>query len=189
MIPSEQQSAIEQYTGQKLVVKAGAGTGKTSTLERYARANPTVRMLYLAFNKAIQEEAASRFPPNVLCRTTHSIAYRRIGINYKNKLTGNWRLTDVRKYLGTHDWKLAGDAIDTLNALLASADIDIAEHHLGKMMKMTSRQKAHVKAVLKSAKRMWADATDLEADFPCTHDTYLKLYALKEPELHRVHFI
>jgi hypothetical protein len=34
------------------------------------------RCLYIAFNKAIAQEARRRFPPSVRCRTSHSLAYQ-----------------------------------------------------------------------------------------------------------------
>ncbi len=47
LTPTDEQSAIIHWQGQKLVVNAFAGTGKTSTLVQYALANPDSRMLYL----------------------------------------------------------------------------------------------------------------------------------------------
>ncbi|MEC9866275.1 UvrD-helicase domain-containing protein, partial [Escherichia coli] len=57
LTPTDEQSAIIHWQGQKLVVNAFAGTGKTSTLVQYALANPDSRMLYLAYNRAVRDEA------------------------------------------------------------------------------------------------------------------------------------
>lgn len=43
------------------VVKALAGTGKTSTLLGYARLRKNVRMLYIVLNKSVQKEAEVKF--------------------------------------------------------------------------------------------------------------------------------
>ncbi|HGH5042525.1 TPA: conjugal transfer protein TraF [Salmonella enterica subsp. enterica serovar Minnesota] len=48
-----EQSLITQYKGPRLVVKAYAGTGKTTTLVKYAHNNLDSRILYLAYNRAI----------------------------------------------------------------------------------------------------------------------------------------
>ena len=77
MQPTEEQQRIVASDARSLVVEAGAGTAKTTTLGLYAGARPRSRILYLAFNKSIQLEAAERMPPNVTCRTTHSIAWRK----------------------------------------------------------------------------------------------------------------
>ena len=62
LTPTDEQSAIIHWQGQKLVVNAFAGTGKTSTLVQYALANPDSRMLYLAYNRAVRDEAERKFP-------------------------------------------------------------------------------------------------------------------------------
>ncbi|MED0261854.1 UvrD-helicase domain-containing protein, partial [Escherichia coli] len=70
LTPTDEQSAIIHWQGQKLVVNAFAGTGKTSTLVQYALANPDSRMLYLAYNRAVRDEAERKFPFNVECKTS-----------------------------------------------------------------------------------------------------------------------
>ena len=58
-----------------LAIQACAGSGKTSTLEEIALANPKQRFLYLAFNRSIAIQARERFPKNVEARTIHSLAF------------------------------------------------------------------------------------------------------------------
>ncbi len=59
--------------GNGLAIKAGAGTGKTTTLAMCAR---TTRYTgtYLAFNRAIANDAGRAMPLTVAARTVHSIA-------------------------------------------------------------------------------------------------------------------
>jgi hypothetical protein len=63
-----------------MAVSAYAGCGKTSTLVLMARAAMLEdrRGRYVAFNKAIVEEGASRFPRNVTAQTAHAMAYRSV---------------------------------------------------------------------------------------------------------------
>lgn len=61
--------------GENLKLNAFAGAGKTSTLVVMAQALAPKRGLYLAFNKGIANEARSKMPSNVQCRTFHSMAY------------------------------------------------------------------------------------------------------------------
>src|SRR6187399_210705 len=56
-----------------LKVLAYAGTGKTSTLIQIAMKYPTKRILYLAYNKSVKEEAIMKFPFNVDVETIHSL--------------------------------------------------------------------------------------------------------------------
>lgn len=59
------------------VVRAVAGSGKTTTLEKgvkgYIRANPRARVLCCAFNKAIERTLSQRMPRSVMVKTTHGL--------------------------------------------------------------------------------------------------------------------
>ena len=57
---TEEQTRIVRSRTRRLAVQAGAGAAKTTTLCAYADARRGARVLYLAFNKAIQLEAAAR---------------------------------------------------------------------------------------------------------------------------------
>lgn len=91
VLTDEQQKIIEKcrelQPGESLKIDACAGSGKTATLVEIARAIPQARFLYLAFNKAIVENAKTRFPPNVTIRTTHSLAYSQIISGSRDKFT------------------------------------------------------------------------------------------------------
>ncbi|HAU6473856.1 TPA: DNA helicase, partial [Citrobacter freundii] len=104
-----EQSLITQYKGPRLVVKAYAGTGKTTTLVKYAHNNLDSRILYLAYNRAIRDEAREKFPANVDCKTSHQLAYATIGRGYQHKLSGNLRLTDIAQAVNTKNWTFAKD--------------------------------------------------------------------------------
>jgi len=85
----EQQAAIDAFaSGATVVIEAGAGTGKTSTLRLLAAARPQAMGLYVAYNKAIQVEAERSFPRNVEARTAHSLAYRDFGAPMRHRLSG-----------------------------------------------------------------------------------------------------
>lgn len=73
---TDEQVGVRDDRSDRLLVKAFAGTGKTSSLELKALATP-VKSLYVAFNKAIQREAEHRFPGHVTSRTMHSLAFAR----------------------------------------------------------------------------------------------------------------
>lgn len=87
--------------GGTVAIAAGAGTGKTSTLRLLASARPRTRMLYVAYNKTIQVEAANSFPPNVTCETAHLLAYAKFGAPMSARLNGpRMRGFDVARILG-----------------------------------------------------------------------------------------
>src|SRR5687767_6002987 len=77
-----EQLAILGSTG-NIKINAVAGSGKTTTVIEYARSRPSdSRILYLAFNKTVKEEAKTRFArkglTNVQVETAHSLAYRNV---------------------------------------------------------------------------------------------------------------
>jgi hypothetical protein len=85
---TEQQAIIDAVKACSAVkVYALAGTGKTTTLRLIAEAYPKARMLYLAFNKAIADEARNKFPDNVDVRTVHSLAFGYVGKHYWGRLS------------------------------------------------------------------------------------------------------
>ena len=87
-LTDEQRAIIAALPHHKSIkVYALAGTGKTTTLKAIAQAYPKAKMLYLAFNKAIADEAKSKFPPNVEVRTVHSLAFSRVGRLYGDRLS------------------------------------------------------------------------------------------------------
>ena len=90
-----------------LVVTAGAGTGKTTTLRMIAdtlRGNGQ----YTAFNTNLVNESKSKFEgTRVACNTTHSLAFRAVGKNYKDRLGGQRiKSYQVAKMLGIEDLEI-----------------------------------------------------------------------------------
>ena len=67
-------------------VVAYAGAGKTTTLKLIGE-RLRGRGLYLAFNKAIANDARAKFPGHVDCRTFHSLAYRHVPRDITAKLS------------------------------------------------------------------------------------------------------
>ena len=86
---AEQLEAIKIFaTHDDLVLQAGAGAGKTSTLKllaNHALANGR-RGQYLAYNAKIVKDVRQDMPGNVACNTMHSIAFAALGHQFANRL-------------------------------------------------------------------------------------------------------
>lgn len=68
-----------------LVVRARAGTGKTTTIKEAFGHAPEARMLYAVFNKKNQIEAAAKIvDPRVEVKTLHALGYRFIKQYWRN---------------------------------------------------------------------------------------------------------
>ena len=87
MNPTDEQTAAADafHAGQHLALQAGAGTGKTTTLTLLARITKR-RGRYLAYNRAIAQDARARFPDTVQCKTAHALAYAAVGHRYTRRL-------------------------------------------------------------------------------------------------------
>lgn len=89
---AEQQASCDVFAaGRDLALVAGTGTGKTSTLILMGAATRK-RGLYMAFNRAIANDAQGHFGPNVECRTAHSLAFRAVGHSYRERLDARMRI-------------------------------------------------------------------------------------------------
>lgn len=86
--PTEEQlnALTMALDGKSFKVVAYAGAGKTTTLKLIGE-RLRGRGLYLAFNKAIAQEAQQKFPRHVECRTFHSLAYRHVPRDITAKLS------------------------------------------------------------------------------------------------------
>lgn len=198
--PTPEQAEIldAARTGDNLVIVAGAGTGKTSTLRMIADALPG-RGLYLAYNRAIADDAAASFPRNIQCMTAHAIAYRSIvaGTTRQERLrAGRMPPREQAQVLGVHGptrvtdqfmaapWQLMRLVNGTVRNFCNSADLDIAHRHVPKTPGMDDPEyhRQVQAAVLPIARKAWADLAGETGQLPLTHDVYLKVWALTKPQ-------
>ena len=175
-----EQNAIIAWRGKQLVVNAFAGTGKTTTLVQFVQANPESKMLYLAYNRAIRDEAEQKFPFNVECKTSHQLAWSHFGRHFRHQLTANLRITDVARKLNTRHWPLARLALTGLNTFLCSAEPEPGIIHLPAE---DERHGLSADEILGVVQVLWYEVSRTESDFPITHDVYLKLFQLSGPSL------
>ncbi len=209
----EQSSIIDAYfTGHHLTVEALAGTGKTTTLRQIAAARPSRAGAYLAYNKAIADEARGKFPAAVVTGTAHSFAFRAIGQRYAHRLPGRQGRGSARLpaaevarvlSLGGHEIggrfftapALARLADATVRRFCQSAEIEIRDRHvpqvaavqLGfRLNEQTGKPEEYNplhEIIVPAAAKMWADLCDPNGQLWFTHDHYLKMWQLSDPIL------
>lgn len=185
-----EQDAIAHAHGHRVRVTAYAGTGKTSSLEAWARAHPRVKTYYVAFNKSVQVEAAGRFPRNVTAKTGHAPAYAAVGRQYRDKLVSGvkaWELVQADLFPRVPQAAQAAWAdviLRTLQQFWASTDAAVATAHIP----LTSSDWqgpfawADPLQAVRDAERVWTRMQDPhDTTVGMMHDGYLKLYALSEP--------
>ncbi|KQV93532.1 UvrD-helicase domain-containing protein [Streptomyces sp. Root369] len=194
----EQAHAVDAFRdGHHLVLQAGAGTGKTSTLCLLA-ASTGRRGRYLAFNKDIANDAANRFPRSVLCRTAHATAYAALGHRFARRLSSPrqpaWRIgqalgirSPVR--IGDHEIScrtLSHTVLRTVTRFCQSADRTLAPHHVPVLRRLGAPDERAqlVDVVMPYVGKAWTDLQNPEGGVVrFEHDNYLKMWALTGPKI------
>ncbi|XP_023278754.1 F-box DNA helicase 1 [Seriola lalandi dorsalis] len=196
-LTGEQQQILTHDIQEHHVVKiiAFAGTGKTTTLIKYAEQRPDLRFLYVAFNKSVAFEAARRFPRNVDCKTVHSLAFKDVGkrYHYRKKLTANLKAFTINAVLpdGRGGFTKAKVVTTTLNTFMASADQTITTRHVPSTHVTNNGFRKDIddgekRLFVHDAQTIWNKMKDLNETnkeaYSMTHDGYLKLWQLQNPK-------
>lgn len=147
--------AVSLYEGNGgyVLVNAFAGTGKTTTMLRVVdalRDSGAERILYLAYNKKMAEEAKRKLNGKAEARTVHSIAYQKVG--------------EIIGYEKLSKWLNEGKA----------------PHHYFRKENLWSRVKAYIESdalypddedIFDAIEKMKSDEVRM------THDVYAKAFA------------
>jgi hypothetical protein len=196
--PQQREVVDAVLTGDDVVVRALAGTGKTSTLQliarRLKREKPRQRIVYVAFNKSIQLEAQSKMPDNVESRTGDSIAYRAMPKEITAKMRSEGRLTKLKEIAtafgigpsvnpdrpDNSDEKLSSQKVTSIirkavEKYAISADDEIGPQHF----QFNNVPDEWVDL----AQQMWTDINDPNGRLRVTNSHITKMWALTRPDL------
>lgn len=178
---TEQQEDIFKSEEKVILIKAFAGSGKTTTLIEFAKRKPKSKMLYLAFNNSVVENAKGKFPSNVNIMTTHTLAYREFGISISHKLKNNIKVLDVIELLSLN--KRYREDITFAKALIEYINLYTSSDYKNIFEVIPPKTNFSREKIRDALEIIWDSMLDNTSDFPCTHDTYLKLYQLSQPQL------
>lgn len=88
--PTKEQERIFKFTEKRpenILIKAYAGTGKTTTIVEAVKLLPKDKqIMFLAFNKHIQEELKTKLPEHVRCYTTYGLGMSALKRKYGDKI-------------------------------------------------------------------------------------------------------
>ncbi len=198
---AEQQRVIDAFTSEArptLVVQAGAGCGKSSTLKMAAQAQPGRRGLYIAYNRALANSARGDFPSTVDCRTAHSLAFGPVGRHYKARLDGpRVPAAQAAEILGFNSpvqvaeplaplapAKLAQLTLDAVTRYLNSADELPDVQHVAPVDGYSRTDNRELgRYLVPYMRKAWDDLQGETGRLKFTHDCYLKLYQLSRPKI------
>lgn len=126
-----QQQNIKNCKLPFIAVKAYAGSGKTTVLFEYAKANSHLNGLYLAFNRNIAKEASQKFPTNVTCKTIHSLAYSKVGFKYQSKISNfDYKIKTIAEYIHSSDYAFCEEILFLLKKFIASSTLTFDDYFL-----------------------------------------------------------
>lgn len=199
MKPTEEQREIlEAFATSRgnMKIQAFAGSGKTTTLRLIAEANPQVRFLYLAFNKALEVAAKGTFPANVETRTAHSLAYGAMRVArspFGPRLGAQMRPEEIFAACGIVP-PLGGSAYSfwyavrqTVRAFQNSIDLRVERGHIPADVLVgpdgRPRGSGFLNAVVTASRKLWEARLKPMSSVPIEHDTYLKLWQLQGADI------
>jgi superfamily I DNA/RNA helicase len=198
----EQITAIDQAKrGDSFKIMAYAGSGKTTTLKLISDTLNHKKGLYLAFNKAIADDAKAKFPAHVDCRTFHSLAFRHVDRQITDKLrlprqspirlAEDYRLEpiSIRRMLGKRyefftltPSRQASLISNAVSRFCATSARHPAPRHLDLPDWLhpddTDTLRQHL---FSHVEQRWIDALDPRHRAGIGHDIYLKRWALSDP--------
>lgn len=207
--PTDEQYAIDGAfkDNRFTTIQAKSGSGKTSTL--YMLANGVDdKILYLAFNKSMAEEARRKMPDNVECRTLHSICYQQLDLALRHKLTrpegayinvagtGNEiaKKFKINNLIDKNGKTLLTRAMIGLMIKQTVAKFEFSDDahlgrkhfpavHLADIKRKNINENKLITEVVTYAKQLWRDRIDPKSETIMTHDTYVKLFELSGKDL------
>ncbi|MGY2132301.1 UvrD-helicase domain-containing protein [Hymenobacter sp. HD11105] len=195
---TDEQSAILLSQGD-LKINAVAGSGKTTTMVEYARAQPAAaRIIYLAFNKTVRQEAIRKFQAaglaNVVVETAHSLAYRYVvrgsRYNLNNKGYRAHELVELLKLpKGTgknrhQEFVLANHIAKFVSYFCNSDQARVQQLNYRATVIDPKAQEfvaKHYPTIERNCRELLARMDRAEIDI--THDFYLKKFQLSKPML------
>jgi len=186
--PTPEQAKVIGSKARRIRVNAYAGTGKTTTARGFTMARPNERFLLMAFNKAIADDAKTKFPDWVECKTMHSLAYGAIvprlfsslPHDQRNGKLGDMRTLAIANTLQINP-RMARLVQGALHGWLCSPDKAISASHIAEDLKCPPSQQGQVVNYTKELFAQMCDPTKLDVKLP--HDGYLKLWQLSNPDL------
>ena len=96
-----------ENTEDHLIINAGAGTGKTTTIVEAANRINGQKAAFLAFNKSIATELAERLPTGVEAKTFHAFGFAAIRAAGVKTKVNNFKVNNIIKELHGADFYIA----------------------------------------------------------------------------------
>ncbi len=194
-LTKEQQDIINSQGNIK--INAVAGSGKTTTVIEYARTRPsTSKILYLAFNKSVKQEAKKKFTAqgiyNITVETAHSLAYKHIVFQSKYSVKPqsykSSEIADILKLQANgekHDEFIIANHVNKFLAYFCNSNKDKVQkiNYLDTITDTTAQVfvRKYYDYILQATRVLLSKMNSGEIEI--IHDFYLKKFQLSTPQL------
>jgi superfamily I DNA/RNA helicase len=193
-LTQEQIEFVERDFDDIMLLKALAGCGKTTSLIAFATKRKNEgRILYLAYNKSMANEAVAKFKKlnHVDVRTMHSLAYKECGKQFRERL-GTLRANDMLPFLDNQEQEayFKANAIITLLKKFCASAQTMNEFVLsaGRDYRFLREFEGVAHIAITMLPKIWHYA-QVDKRLPFEHDFYLKLYQLNQPSLDQYEYV
>lgn len=203
---TDEQAAVVDLTadGDHLIVEALAGTGKTSTVEAICKHHPT-NTLYIAFNRAVVDEASTRMGRRTRSATIHELAFKAIGDPWTRRAMTGRRVksTTIARRMGLDDIWLSGPwgnkqigagfvgglITRSLQRFARTADPRPGPHHVP--IPRAARHDPDLLLLYREIRdlitpklsKAWEQTVAIDGDLPIDGNTIIKMWQLSNPVL------
>lgn len=193
-------------TLEDILAEAGAGCGKTTVLKGGAKRQRKRKFLYIAYNRAIKDEAKATFPRNAHCMTAAGMAFMPVTKTMEHKLNNAPRMyaEQAARILGTMDTlikvgevggedviiggnRLAAIIMQAVMNFCYSADENISRKHVPLITGADTEGMAELSTIVVPIARRAYFEDLIEPNgrlgWNKSHDYALKWYCLSRPDL------
>jgi F-box protein 18 (helicase) len=193
---TQEQKSILSING-NVKINAVAGSGKTTTIIEYAKQLPKdAKVIYIAFNKTVKDEAALKFASlglqNIRVETAHSLAYKNIvvGSGFTLKANGykTQELPNILEMQGNaekhYEFIIANHILKLVSLFCNSSKQKVEEvDYLATIDNEKTLQfvKSCLPFIVLQTRRFLAKMNNKQIEI--THDFYLKKFQLAQPIL------
>jgi F-box protein 18 (helicase) len=193
---TQEQKSILSING-NVKINAVAGSGKTTTIIEYAKQLPKdAKVIYIAFNKTVKDEAALKFASlglqNIRVETAHSLAYKNIvvGSGFTLKANGykTQELPSILEMQGNaekhYEFIIANHILKLVSLFCNSSKQKVEEvDYLATIDNEKTLQfvKSCLPFIVLQTRRFLAKMNNKQIEI--THDFYLKKFQLAQPIL------
>jgi len=180
----------------KLVINAGAGSGKTTVLVQLAKIAQEFGKdgRFMAFNKAIVESAAAKMPSNVKCSTFHAYFFGTTGRFYQHRSDKVSAFTTAEILGITEDLELTEKKLTpvmqariiyrAIGKYSMSDDYKISRYHIPYTRGFSTDDMEIVRDALEPFLiKAWEDVASLTGKLRFKPENYIKIGALKSPRI------